>query len=70
MVLEVEETGLADVASFGAGLAHECHFETHAGARVVAEDGEGTWRRSRICVRILAWRSNGEGQRLRWEELR
>jgi hypothetical protein len=42
MVLEVEETGLADVAGFSAGLADDCRFETHAGTGVPAEDGEGT----------------------------
>jgi hypothetical protein len=41
VVLEIEETGLTDVTGFGAGLADDCRFETHAGAGVPAEDGEG-----------------------------
>jgi hypothetical protein len=42
MVFEVEETSLADVTSLCAGLADDCRFETHAGARVPAENSEGT----------------------------
>jgi hypothetical protein len=42
VVLEVEETGLTDVTGFGAGLADDCRFETHARTGVPVEDSEGT----------------------------
>ena len=39
-VLEVEETCLAHVLDFGAGLTNDGGLESHAGAWVPAEDGE------------------------------
>jgi hypothetical protein len=53
MVLEVEETRLADVAGLCAGLADDGRFETHAGARVPAEDGEGTGAGSAFASEFL-----------------
>jgi hypothetical protein len=53
MVFEVEETRLADVACLGAGLADDGRFETHAGARVPAEDGEGTGAGSAFASEFL-----------------
>ena len=42
MLLEVEETRLAYITRLCAGLADLCHFETHACARISAEDSEQT----------------------------
>ena len=66
MVLEVEETRLADVARLGAGLADDRRFETHARAWVPPEDGEGSCARPAftsefllrlcVCVRFLVQR--------------
>jgi hypothetical protein len=60
MILEVEETGLADVAGLGTGLADDCRFEAHAGTRVPAEDGEGTCAgsafASEFLFRLVEWR--------------
>jgi hypothetical protein len=60
MVLEVEETCMVEVASFGAGLADGCRFEAHAGAGVPAEGGEGTRAgpsfSSKFLLGLVEWR--------------
>ena len=65
VVFEVEETRLAHVTRLGACLAYDRRLESHAGAGVPAEDGEGTRAGPAFASELLLGLSK-ECQRWLW----